>query len=338
MTGSAIELCDYRDDRRSSFDAVASIEMGEHVGETNFPTYVAALRRRRTSRRFGAGADDVAARPQGRPAPGRRAVHRVVHRARHAHAARRRDRGVPRGGRARGARRARPARALRPHRRRLAGELRGPPRRAHRARRRGGRPRLAALPRRRLDGLPRRPDGRRPDPRRPSRRARTACRPCGRGEIGRASTSSSSAGWSCWSSPSPWRSPRWSRGGSTGCRSSTSRGGWRSWPPPPVCALVGPLVAEPDAWRSWLLVALVAVWGGRLAWHILKRSRGHGEDPRYLKMLGGELNDGHFGDAVTQGVRRPGRRPSGWSRCRCRPPPSPTCAGPGWCGPAWSSG
>ena len=37
---------------------------------------------------------------------------------------------------------------------------------------------------------------------------------------------------------------------------------------------------------------------GRLSWHILKRSRGHGEDPRYAKLLGGELNDGHFGDAV----------------------------------------
>ena len=32
------------------------------------------------------------------------------------------------------------------------------------ARRRGGRPGVAALPRRRLDGVPRRPDGRRPDP------------------------------------------------------------------------------------------------------------------------------------------------------------------------------
>ena len=30
----------------------------------------------------------------------------------------------------------------------------------------------------------------------------------------------------------------------------------------------------------------------------MKRSRGHGEDPRYAKPLGGELNDGDFGDAV----------------------------------------
>ncbi len=39
-----IELCDYRD-VRGTFDAVGSLEMGEHVGEENFPTYVDALRR-----------------------------------------------------------------------------------------------------------------------------------------------------------------------------------------------------------------------------------------------------------------------------------------------------
>ncbi|WP_224276100.1 DUF1295 domain-containing protein [Nocardioides lacusdianchii] len=42
----------------------------------------------------------------------------------------------------------------------------------------------------------------------------------------------------------------------------------------------------PDA-HSWLLAVLVTLWGGRLAWHIAKRSKGHGEDPRYEEMLGG---------------------------------------------------
>jgi steroid 5-alpha reductase family enzyme len=65
-----------------------------------------------------------------------------------------------------------------------------------------------------------------------------------------------------------------------------------------VCAVVGPLVSDSDAWRAWLLVALVAVSSGRLSWHIWKRSRGHGDDPRYTKLLGGELGHGHFGDAV----------------------------------------
>ena len=54
-----------------------------------------------------------------------RAVHRVLHRPRHAHATDRRDGGVPRARRAGGTRRTRPARALRAHRRRLDGELRG---------------------------------------------------------------------------------------------------------------------------------------------------------------------------------------------------------------------
>jgi steroid 5-alpha reductase family enzyme len=45
-------------------------------------------------------------------------------------------------------------------------------------------------------------------------------------------------------------------------------------------------VVWPDA-HSWLLALLVALWGGRLAVHIARRSRGHGEDPRYERMLGG---------------------------------------------------
>jgi steroid 5-alpha reductase family enzyme len=44
-------------------------------------------------------------------------------------------------------------------------------------------------------------------------------------------------------------------------------------------------VARPDA-HSWLLAGLVTVWGGRLAWHVFRRSRGDGEDPRYAEMLG----------------------------------------------------
>ncbi|HET6152770.1 MAG TPA: cyclopropane-fatty-acyl-phospholipid synthase family protein [Marmoricola sp.] len=39
-----IRLCDYRD-ASGSYDAVASIEMGEHVGQGNYPTYVEVLRR-----------------------------------------------------------------------------------------------------------------------------------------------------------------------------------------------------------------------------------------------------------------------------------------------------
>jgi steroid 5-alpha reductase family enzyme len=65
-----------------------------------------------------------------------------------------------------------------------------------------------------------------------------------------------------------------------------------------AAALACAMLADEDRWRSWLLAALVAVWGGRLAWHIYRRSRGHGEDPRYEKLLGGPVNDGHFALAV----------------------------------------
>ena len=60
-----------------------------------------------------------------------------------------------------------------------------------------------------------------------------------------------------------------------------------------VAVAISMAVWSPD-WHSFLLAGLVTVWGGRLAWHIGRRSRGHGEDPRYAEMLG----DGGFGAAV----------------------------------------
>ncbi|MFJ6728303.1 DUF1295 domain-containing protein [Streptomyces sp. NPDC091281] len=42
---------------------------------------------------------------------------------------------------------------------------------------------------------------------------------------------------------------------------------------------------EGDDTRRYLVTALTAVWGVRLAVHIGRRGRGHGEDPRYEKML-----------------------------------------------------
>ena len=57
-------------------------------------------------------------------------------------------------------------------------------------------------------------------------------------------------------------------------------------------ALLCALLAR-DA-QGWLLLLLVAAWGLRLAWHILGRSHGSGEDPRYTELLDG----GGFGTAV----------------------------------------
>ncbi|HEY0905342.1 MAG TPA: DUF1295 domain-containing protein [Acidimicrobiales bacterium] len=49
-----------------------------------------------------------------------------------------------------------------------------------------------------------------------------------------------------------------------------------------VCALLG----TGEAWRRWLLVALVAAWGLRLSWHVRRRATGHDDDPRYTELLG----------------------------------------------------
>lgn len=51
-------------------------------------------------------------------------------------------------------------------------------------------------------------------------------------------------------------------------------------------ALVAALLGDGPAWRRWLLVAVIGVWGLRLSWHIFRRSTGHGEDPRYTELLG----------------------------------------------------
>jgi steroid 5-alpha reductase family enzyme len=40
-----------------------------------------------------------------------------------------------------------------------------------------------------------------------------------------------------------------------------------------------------DPARRLLVLLLTGVWGLRLAWHIWRRSRGHGEDPRYDALL-----------------------------------------------------
>jgi steroid 5-alpha reductase family enzyme len=59
-----------------------------------------------------------------------------------------------------------------------------------------------------------------------------------------------------------------------------------------VCAVLA------GTWQSWLLVALVGVWGARLSSYMLMRSRRHGEDPRYTALLGGPLDEVGMGVAV----------------------------------------
>ena len=68
-----------------------------------------------------------------------------------------------------------------------------------------------------------------------------------------------------------------------------------------VTAVVATAIDEGEAWRRSLLVALVAVWGLRLAWHVRGRALGdHGgkEDPRYAEMLGGTVTEVGVGTVV----------------------------------------
>jgi steroid 5-alpha reductase family enzyme len=51
-------------------------------------------------------------------------------------------------------------------------------------------------------------------------------------------------------------------------------------------AAVAAALGHGDPTRRWLLLALVAIWGLRLSWHIQRKTAGKGEDPRYADLLG----------------------------------------------------
>jgi steroid 5-alpha reductase family enzyme len=57
-----------------------------------------------------------------------------------------------------------------------------------------------------------------------------------------------------------------------------------------VVAAVAAAVGTGDLTRRLLLLALVAVWGLRLAWHMHGKSAGKGEDPRYSALLHGDFS------------------------------------------------
>lgn len=68
-------------------------------------------------------------------------------------------------------------------------------------------------------------------------------------------------------------------------------------------ALAGALFGDGTPWRRFLVLALVAGWGLRLAWHISRKHAGSAqptaEDPRYAELLGGRgLREGGFAIAV----------------------------------------
>jgi steroid 5-alpha reductase family enzyme len=55
-------------------------------------------------------------------------------------------------------------------------------------------------------------------------------------------------------------------------------------------AAVAAILGIGDLFRRILLLALVAVWGVRLAWHMIVKSAGKGEDPRYRDLLHGDFS------------------------------------------------
>nr|WP_198967828.1 DUF1295 domain-containing protein [Mycobacterium shottsii] len=54
-------------------------------------------------------------------------------------------------------------------------------------------------------------------------------------------------------------------------------------------AAVSAVLGSGDPTRRWLLLALVAIWGLRLSWHIHRKTAGKGEDPRYTDLLRGAM-------------------------------------------------
>ncbi|MDL9935412.1 DUF1295 domain-containing protein [Gordonia sp. ABSL1-1] len=70
-------------------------------------------------------------------------------------------------------------------------------------------------------------------------------------------------------------------------------------------ALLALVVGGGDPTRRWVLAALVTVWGLRLSWHMVRKSAGRGEDPRYTELLA--RTDGSIGAVIrkvfaTQGI------------------------------------
>lgn len=50
-------------------------------------------------------------------------------------------------------------------------------------------------------------------------------------------------------------------------------------------AVVSLALGDGDVFRRWLLALLTTVWGVRLSWHMFVKSKGKGEDPRYVEFL-----------------------------------------------------
>ncbi|BBX90721.1 hypothetical protein MBOE_23700 [Mycolicibacterium boenickei] len=60
-----------------------------------------------------------------------------------------------------------------------------------------------------------------------------------------------------------------------------------------VVAAVSAVLGSGDPGRRILLLVLITLWAGRLSWHMVVKSAGKGEDPRYRELLDGNYSAGH---------------------------------------------
>lgn len=60
-----------------------------------------------------------------------------------------------------------------------------------------------------------------------------------------------------------------------------------------VVAAISAVLGTGDPFRRILTLGLVGLWAGRLSWHMVLKSAGKGEDPRYRQLLGGDFSAGH---------------------------------------------
>lgn len=58
-------------------------------------------------------------------------------------------------------------------------------------------------------------------------------------------------------------------------------------------AAVSTVLGSGDLFRRILLLVLITLWAGRLSWHMVLKTAGKGEDPRYQELLGGDYSTGH---------------------------------------------
>ncbi len=280
-------LQDYRDVADGPYDAAASIEMGEHVGDEQYPVFVGTVHRMlQPGGRF---LVQQMSRAAGNAPGGGPFIEAYIAPDMHM-----RPLGETIGLLEAGGFEVRDVQALREHYVRTGAEWRANLEDRWRRRRRpgggGGRPGVATLPRGRVVGVRGAAHGRRPDPGGQTR----VSFPTGDFLVGSAVAAGAVVVLVLIT---------WLVGRALG-RFNVIDVAWGLGFV--VVAWVGFALSADhgDDTRRVLVAILVTLWGGRLAGYIAWRSRGHGEDPRYEAMLEGHADPARraLGIFLTQAV------------------------------------